>query len=303
MVTRLPPFFGLRALEAAARHRSYSRAAEELAVTHGAVSQQIRKLEEELGARLFERRGNEMIPTAEAARLAAEVTRAVGVLQNAVAEFAKAAERDPLVVSMDPQFASRWFPSRLPRLLSHPAGRHLELQVEERRADFVTDGIDVGIRYGAGRWDGVEAVRLFAETLIPVCSPELAGKLGCLSPADLAKAPLLHHRHRPWTLWFAPFQVTAPQPEGLVFTDSLMLVEAAGQGLGVALARSTLVEGDLRSGRLVRAVEAEAPSELGMYVVWRADSRKVARIQALRDWLLAEASASDPAAEPEPAGA
>src|SRR4051812_37241394 len=107
---RLPPFFALRALEAAARHRSYSRAAAELAVTHGAVSQQIRKLEAELGARLFERQGNAMVPTPEAQRLAVEVGRGLGVLHNAVGAFAAAAERDPLVISLDPQFATRWLP-------------------------------------------------------------------------------------------------------------------------------------------------------------------------------------------------
>lgn len=293
MLTRLPPFFGLRALEAAARHQSYSRAADELAVTHGAVSQQIRKLEEELGARLFERRGNAMIPTPEAARLAGEVAKAVGVLQNAVAEFAKAAERDPLVISLDPQLASRWFPARLPRLLADAAGKNLEIRVEERLADFVTDGVDVGVRYGAGRWEGVEAAPLFAETLAPVCSPALAATLGPMHPADLLKAPLLHHKHRPWALWFEPFQLQAPPPSGLVFEDSVLLIEAAAQGLGVALARSTLIQGDLKSGRLVRAVQEEAPSELGYFLVWRPDNRKMPRIHALRDWLIAEARAPE----------
>ena len=111
---RLPPFFALRALESAARHRSYSRAADELAVTHGAVSQQIRRLEAELGAKLFERRGNTMAPTPAAQRLADALGRGFDVLQNAVAEFDAGAERDPLVISLDPQFASRWLPARLP---------------------------------------------------------------------------------------------------------------------------------------------------------------------------------------------
>src|SRR3954467_7396210 len=105
-MARLPPFFALRALEAAARHRSYSRAAKELAVTHGAVSQQIRRLEAELGARLFDRQGNAMIPTPAAERLASGVGRGIGLLQNAVEEFEAAAERDPLVVSLDTQFAN-----------------------------------------------------------------------------------------------------------------------------------------------------------------------------------------------------
>lgn len=292
-MVRLPPFFALRALEAAARHRSYSRAAEELAVTHGAVSQQIRKLEAELGARLFERRGNAMVPTAEAERLAGDVARALDVLKNGVAAFAKAAERDPLVVSLDPQFANRWLPTRLPGLVGHPAGANLELRVDSRLANFVTDGIDMGLRYGAGNWAGVEAVRLFRETLLPVCSPELLARRPMATPEDLLAAPLLHHSHRPWSLWFRHFGIEAPPPQGMIFEDSVMLLEAAAQGIGVALARSGLIEQDLRSGRLVRPFELDVASELGFWAVWRPDSRKLRRIHALRDWLIEAAGASD----------
>src|SRR4051812_27529161 len=162
---RLPPFFALRALEAAARHRSYSRAAAELNVTHGAVSQQIRRLEAELGERLFERRGNAMIPTPSAERLAAGVRRSVDSLHEALAEFSGGYQHDPLVVSIDPQFASRWLPARLPRLLADPAGAHLDVRVEERCADFLTDGIDMGVRYGSGVWDGLESQLLMPEVL------------------------------------------------------------------------------------------------------------------------------------------
>jgi LysR family glycine cleavage system transcriptional activator len=289
-VTRLPPFFALRALQVAARHRSYSRAAQELSVTHGAVSQQIRRLEAELGARLFERRGNAMIPSPEAERLAGEVGRALGILQNAVDEFATAAEHSPLVLSLDPQFANRWFPARLGKLLASPAGARIEFRVEERRADFITDGVDIAVRYGAGRWAGVETAHMFTETLLPVCSPEVAAAHNWITPTDLLDAPLLHHGHRPWSLWFPQFGLDAPPETALMFDDSAMLIEAAARGLGVALARSGLIEQDLRSGRLVRAVPDGVASELGFFVVWRADSRKLARVQALRDWLLAEAA-------------
>jgi LysR family glycine cleavage system transcriptional activator len=291
-VRRLPPFFALRALEAAARHRSYSRAAAELAVTHGAVSQQIRKLEAELGARLFERQGNAMVPTPEAQRLAEEVSRGLGILQNALGAFASAAERDPLVVSLDPQFATRWLPTRLSRLLADPAGANLELRAEERRADFVTDGVDVAVRYGAGHWAGVEAAHLFTETLFPVCSPSVWAAHPMRGPQDVLTAPLVHHRHRPWSLWFEAFGLQAPGAAGPVFDDSLMVAEAAAAGLGVALARSGLVEADLASGRLVRPLQEDICSELGFFVVWRADSRKAARIHALRDWLVAETRAA-----------
>lgn len=289
---RLPPFFALRALEAAARHRSYSRAAEELAVTHGAVSQQIRKLEAELGARLFTRQGNAMIPTPEAAQLAAEVTRGVGVLQNAVAQFAAAAERDPLRISLDPQFATRWLAPRLPKLLADPAGANISLWPEDRRADFVTDGMDMGVRYGAGQWEGVEAAHLLTETMFPVGSPALLAAHPIRRPEDLLTAPLVHQRQRPWSLWFKAVGLEAPPLEGPVFDDSVLQVEGAATGVGYALARSGLIETDLASGRLVRPLAADVVNELGFFIVWRADSRKLGRIAALRDWLIAEARAS-----------
>ncbi len=287
-MARLPPFFSLRALEAAARHGSYSGAARELSVTHGAVSQQIRRLEADLGARLFERRGNTMVPTPAAQRLAKRVGEGMDLLQNAVAEFAAAAERDPLVLSLDTQFASRWLPSRLARLLSDPAGANLEIRVDDRLADFTTDGIDIAVRYGAGRWPGVEARPLFADALFPVCTPAFAEAHPMRRPEDVLSVPLIHHLHRPWDLWFSAFGLTSPPQTGLVMEDSVMVIEAAAQGLGVALGRSGLIEADLANGRLVRPVEGDVASDLGFFVVWRADSRKAARIAALQDWLVAE---------------
>ena len=299
-MARLPPFFALRALEAAARHRSYSRAGDELSVTHGAVSQQIRRLEAELGARLFERVGNAMIPTPEAQGLAQEIGRAIKAMERAVDVFTAAADHAPLVISLDPQFASRWLPTRLPRLLSHPAGVNLEIRVDQGLANFTTDGVDMGVRYGRGAWEGLETRRLYGETLIPVLSPELQRQLCLSTPACLLDVPLVHHRHRPWSLWFEAQGLEPPEAKGVVFEDSLLTIEAAIQGVGVALARSGLIEQDLRTGRLVKPFEGVA-SELGMWVVWRADSRKLRRIEALRDWLCEEARAAADAEETEAA--
>jgi LysR family glycine cleavage system transcriptional activator len=216
----------------------------------------------------------------------------MGILQNAVGAFAASAERDPLVVSMEPHFATRWLPSRLPRLLADPAGANLQLITEDRRADFVTDGVDMGIRYGAGRWEGLESAHLFTDTLFPVCSPAFAAAHPLRGPQDLLQAPLVHHGHRPWTLWFEALGIPAPPIRGPVLDDSAMVIEAAAQGMGVALARSGLIEGDLASGRLVRPFHDAVCSGIGFHVVWRADSRKIARIEALRDWLVAEVRAS-----------
>lgn len=291
-MARLPPFFALRALEAAARRRSYSRAAEELSVTHGAISQQLRKLEGELGSRLFTRQGNAMTPTPAAERLAGEVARALNILGAAVSEFTNAAERSPLVVSLEPQFGTRWLPPRLPRLLADPAGANIEFRVEARTADFVSDGVDVGVRYGRGDLipAEVERVLLFRETLFPVCSPGLATRMDIQTPADLLTAPLLRHTRHRWAPWFAAFGLEEPKDEGLEFEDSLMLLESAAQGLGIALGRASLVQQDLASGRLVRLLPNAVISDYGFNICWRADNPKLRRIEALRDWLLAEVS-------------
>lgn len=296
---RLPPYFALRALEAAARHQSYSRAAKELAVTHGAVSQQIRRLEAELGARLFRRQGNGMIPLPAAARLAERIAAAQAILSDAVQEFARSASADALVVSIDPQLGVRWLPRRLTRLLADPAGANLDLRFEERLADFVTDGVDVGLRYGREQPSGVESALLFREQLFPVCSPSLAGYEAIRTPQDLLAAPLLRHTHRPWRLWFSGFGLSEPPASGPVFEDSMMIIEAAAQGMGVALARSSLVQHDLETGRLVRLLPEAIENDFAFYVAWRGDNPKLARIHALRDWLVAEIATEPGASEPD----
>lgn len=289
---RLPPFFGLRALEAAARHNSYSRAAAELGVTHGAVSQQIRRLEAELGARLFERQGNAMIPTPAAAELADEISRALDILRNGVARFDQVSAHDPLVLSITPQFADRWLRPRLAGLLATaPAGR-MEIRVEETKSDFLTDGVDFAIRYGVGPWPDVHHELLVTETMFPVCSPEFAQQHAIRRTEDLYELPLIWVVSRPWTWWFEAAGLPPPTPSGLTLDDSLLAMGAAAEGLGVALARSALVAPDLQAGRLVRPIAGEIASPTAFHVVWRDDSRKLSRIQALRDWLFAEIASS-----------
>ncbi len=299
-MARLPPFIALRALESAARHRSYSRAAEELHVTHGAVSHQIRRLEEELGATLFQRAGNAMAPTPTALKLAAKVAGAVNLLQTAVDEVAAEATADPLVLSTLSSFAMRWLTPRLGRLARDTDETDLEVRVADQLADFVTDGVDMAVRYGSGHWPSVAVAPLFIETIFPVCSPDFARRHRLDTPADLMKAPLLRQTHRPWSVWFASVGLEPPPDRGgLIFDDSLMLLGAAAEGLGAALARSSLVEQDLRDGRLIRPFAGESPAEAGYYLVWRDDSRKLKRILRLRDWLMAESAGARRTATPD----
>ncbi len=290
---RLPPFMALRALEAAARHQSYSRAAEELHVTHGAVSHQIRRLEAELGAALFHRRGNAMEPSPAAAKLAASIAEALEVMRRAVDEAAAEQDAEPLVISTLSSFAGRWLTPRLRRLADDTGEGNLELRVADGLANLVTDGVDAAVRYGAGGWPGTSSAALFMETLFPVCTPEFLARHAIHKPQDLLAAPklLLRQTHRPWSVWFKSVGLEAPPNlGGMIFDDSDLLLQAAARGLGVALARSSLAEIDLDEGRLVRPLEGEAPAEAGFHFVWRDDSRKLKRILRLRDWLLAEAS-------------
>lgn len=289
-MARLPPFMALRALEAAARHKSYSRAAEELHVTHGAVSHQIRRLEDELGTALFHRRGNAMEPSPAALELAGKIAEALELMRRAVEEATDGQSKSPLVISAEPGFARRWITPRLVRLREETGEGDLDLRLENRNANFVSDGVDAGVRHGPGGWPGLECHELFRETLFPVCSPEFLKRHALSQLEDLREAPLLRHYFWTWPAWFRSLGLQPPPDRGMNFDDSAFMLEAAAQGVGVALARSSLVGHDLETGRLVRPFPEEFVSDWGYYLVWRADSRKLKRIHALRDWLASEAS-------------
>ena len=290
-MARLPPFISMRALESAARHRSYSRAAAELHVTHGAVSHQIRRLEEDLGCTLFLRRGNVMEPTAAALKLAGKVAQALKLLQGAVDEIAVEETTGPLVVSSEPGFARLWLAPRYARLLEETGEAEMDLRLEERKVDLAREEVDAAIRHGVGPWPDVEAAVLFRERLFPVCSPAFAERYKLERPADLLEAPLLRHPVWQWRPWFMSIGVDAPADlGGTVIDDTAFLLDAAARGLGAALARSRMVGGDLESGRLIRLFPGEIESDWGYYIVWRAEGPKLRRVLKLRDWLVDEAA-------------
>jgi LysR family glycine cleavage system transcriptional activator len=285
-MARLPSIATLQALEAAVRHRSYSKAARELHLTHGAISHQLRRLECDLGAVLFRRSGNDMLPTHEALQLAGAFAKAFGDIDRALEGVKRSAELAPLVISLESHFAGRWLGPRLPKLAA--AGLNVSLQVDDRLADFLTDGIDVAVRQGTGPWPDVEQVRLFDEQLLVVCSPAFAFQHEICTPADLLALPLIQPPLGSWDTWFAAYGLKAPEVLQLPNNDSVLMLSAAAQGLGVALARSVLAEQDLRDGRLVQPLPGAVQLGSGYTLVWRADSRKLERINALRAWFEAE---------------
>ncbi|GEP53695.1 transcriptional regulator GcvA [Reyranella soli] len=252
---RLPPLKALPAFEEAARHLSFSAAARELNLTHGAISRQMKSLETHLGVRLF-RRLNRRVELTDAGAAFLPATRtALDVVEASAARLSTATRQGPLVVSCLPTFMMRWL---IPRLYDfnarHPA-IDVRLSASSAPVDFAREGVDVAIRIGAGPWpDGVEAHAFMNEEIGPVCSPALAERGKLRRSADLGRHALLHTETRAdaWADWLARVKTAnIDAPKGQRFEHFYFLLEAAVAGLGVAVAPKPLVMEDLKLGRLV----------------------------------------------------
>ena len=282
---RLPSMQTLRAFEAAARHQSYSAAAAEIGVTHGAISHRIRDLETQLGVALFRRAGHAMLPTRSAVTLLAQVREALAILSRAVPDDPRLAVRR-LVIGVHPSLAIRWL---VPRLGSFTR-EHPEVDVEVRSTadlgEFLGEGVDLAIRYGAGSWPNAARERMVGEVLFPVCTPEYRDQHRLRRPADLTRCHLLRHAWQPWTPWLRAARLRLPEPgKGLLLSDSGMLLEAALAGEGVALARRLFAVDDLERGRLVRPFELAVPDTYAYYLLWGAGMPLTDAGAAFRDWL------------------
>jgi LysR family transcriptional regulator, glycine cleavage system transcriptional activator len=282
---RIPSLQTLRAFDAAGRHQSYSRAGEELGLTHSAVSHRIRDLEQLTGARLFAREGNRMVPTQAGRRLLAQVRNALGLLESIFgARHDQPSGR--ITVSVFPAFASCWLVPRLGAFrTSHPE-IDLALDLSSEVVEL-GDGIDAAIRYGAGSWPGTDSRRLAEELLFPVCTPHYRDAQAIAEPADLLRCTLLRHPWQSWAAWFAAAGVSAGEPTGgPEYSDSSLLVEAAIAGEGVALARALAVFDALRAGTLVRPFDAALTDAHAYYFVTPAGAGDQ-RLDRLEAWLAA----------------
>lgn len=303
MLSRLP-LNGLRCFEAAARHMSFKLAASELFVTPAAVSQQIKSLETELGCSLFVRRPRALELTAEGARLAPVVRDAFSRLLAAVNDVKEREEGRPLTVSVLPSFAVKWLIPRLSRFRMRYPEIDVRIAAEDRKADFVTDGVDVALRLGDGNYDDLHVEMIMTERIYPVCSPEVAARPpGLHKPEDLKHYPLLHDVNtfagESWDIFLDHFGVEGVDlRRGAFFTQMDMVLQAAVEGQGVALARSQLVTDDLRAGRLIRPFEVETPAPLAYYFVCREEALRSNKVAVFRDWVLDEVRRDGTAADP-----
>jgi LysR family glycine cleavage system transcriptional activator len=293
-VAHLPSLQTLRAFEAAARFRSYSKAAEDLGLTHGAVSHRIRQLEQQLGVALFRRVGNTMVPTSEGARLEMQVRQGLSLLEQAFATkmSTPAARHRHVVVSSVPSLASTWLFKRLAEFRAEHPDIDVELRVSERLSDYRKEKIDVGVRLGLGGWAGLNAERLFEEALTPVCTPEYRDRLELNAPPDLARATLLRNAWTPWVRWFRAVGLDWPEPaSGPMFDDSPLLLRAALDGQGVALGRHWLAVDELRAGRLVSPFGIAVRDDFQYWLAWPTGRASNPDAILFRDWLKAQAAA------------
>jgi LysR family glycine cleavage system transcriptional activator len=292
-MAHLPPLETLRVFEVACRHGSYSAAARELHVTHSAVSQRIRQLEEDLGLTLFERQGNRMVPTSSGLRLQAGVKGAFSELGAALGSLETHRTDAEITISLLPVMAARWLVPRLPRFKARFPGINLHIKSGQSLANFKSDGIDIAIRFGSGDWKGLRSVKLLHEEFFPVCSPSLNDGRLPKDPASMLSMPLLIDRNLSWRAWFKSAGLKLDHDvTGTSFTDTNALMEAAVTGQGIALGRLSVSRSDILAGRLVRLSEHSLRVAHSHYVVHPIPSESNPALVAFREWLIEEARRS-----------
>ena len=288
----LPSLHALHVFEVAARLGSFTKAAAELCVTQTAVSHQIKQLEDELGALLFRRTGRGLLLTPAGQAWQAELSFVFGRLRDANRRLRARPSSERPVVSLTtiPSFGARWLVPRLGGFLARHPDLDLRISTTEAVVDFALEPIDVGIRFGHGRYPGLYCEKLLDDFFLAVAAPNKAARLK--KPRDLLQQTLLFDDHEDaWNRFFALVDLTpSPRARHHQLTDSGMLVEAAARGQGVALARWSLIQDELREGRLCALFPDVAPLsvEHAYYLVGLRETFRRPEVAAFRDWLLSE---------------
>ncbi len=292
MPDQLPPLQTLRAFEATGRRLSMTLAAAELHLTHGAVSRQIKALEDNLGVQLFRRMTRRIELTDAGVSFFGAVTRLLSELAREAEIVRRRNDDTRLVVSSGVSFASKWLTSRLHRLMARYPDFDIHLEVTDAPVDFATGRVDVALGYGAGQYPAATAERIMNETVSPVCAPDYRDRMGGLSsPADLAGCQLIHEigMNTTWERWFSMMELQFPKMRGPGYTLGSMSIEAAIRGEGAALGRSVLVAEDLAAGRLAALFpQAKMDVEWGYDLVYRTGNRDHPKVRAFRTWIAEE---------------
>ncbi len=297
MNDRLPPLDALVTFDAAARHLSFTQAAQERFVTQSAVSRQIAQLEAQLGVLLFKRRHRALDLTDDGARLASHVARAIAELHDGLAALRKARQREVLALTTTPGLASLWLIPRLPSFVAAHPGIDVRIDASHELRPLAADGFDIAVRYG--RLDETRGTPLFPETVQPVCAPALLKRLPLKKPEDLRRHTLLQVSASSggmpidWQLWTRGCGLPDFEPLAtLTFSSYDTAVAAAVDGQGVVLGRRPLVDRLLRARKLVAPLKGDVAGPRGYYVVVEPRAARKPAVQALAAWVIEQAAAS-----------
>jgi len=301
MNEHLPALSALRAFEAAARHKSFSKAAAELFVTTAAISHQIHALEQDLGVRLFHRLNRSIEPTASARVLMPGLSEAFAGIRAAVGRLRAHNDTGSLTVTASPSFAAKWLVLRLHRFQGRCPAVDVRISATDEVVDLAKGDFDLAIRYGGGHYPGLEVELLFTNEVFPACSPQLLASGPPLrAPEDLRHYPLIHDQAverdplvPTWPMWLKAAGVKdVPAAAGLSFNSMSLALDAAIAGQGVVLAYSTIAAADLAAGRLVRLFSLSLPDQFSYYLVTAPGALERPKVRAFRDWLREEAGFS-----------
>jgi LysR family glycine cleavage system transcriptional activator len=306
---RLPPLNALRAFEAAGRLLSISQAATELHVTPAAISHQVKALEEWLGVPLFRRLNRQVLLTDAGQSCLKGLRDGFDRLAATVEKIRGGAGEAPLTVSAAPSFAGKWLLPRLERFRNAHPEIEVRIDANPRLTDFERDNVDIGIRYGRGRYPGLRVDLLLAENVFPLCSPKLMrGPPRLRHPRDLGRHTLLHidmpvmgEAEPTWEMWLRAAGVgDVDWTRGPRFSVSSMAIEMAIAGQGVVLGSDVLCAADLAAGRLVKPFDVGLALDFAYWIVTPETAAERPKAAAFRNWLLAEARAHETTAGPAP---
>lgn len=298
MQRRLPPLNALKVFEAAARHLSFTRAAEELFVTQAAVSHQIKGLEEFLSMKLFLRKNRNLLLTEEGQSYYLELRDIFQALHESTERLLARGAKGAITVALPPSFAIQWLVPRINHFSQDNPDIDVRIKAVDFDEGFLTDDVDVAIYYGRGRWPGLQADKLHTEYLTPVCAPILFQSDKPLAELDdLSHHQLLHDSSREaWQAWIRHFNVLGVNVnQGPIFSHSMLVLQAASLGQGIALGHSVLARAEIEAGRLVCPFAERMISKSAYYLVCHPSQAELGKIVAFRDWLLkqVEQDASD----------
>jgi LysR family glycine cleavage system transcriptional activator len=287
----LPPLTAVRAFEAAARHQSFTKAAEELGMTQAAVSYQVKVLEDRLGKPLFVRLPKKVELSETGRRLAPAVAAAFQGLHGAFAEL-KETDDAVLAATVVHTFATNWLVPRLGAFQQRHPEISVRIDLSGRNVDFTREEFDIGIRGGRGKWPGLRADQLIPIAFTPLCSPDFAARHGpWSSPAEMLKAPRLDAHDDWWRLWCQAAGVAdlpSAGPSSVSLDVQSLLGTAAIAGQGIAILMPAFFSADLAAGRLVQPFPLMARDDTAYWLVYPEARKNVRKIRAFRDWILGE---------------